>query len=149
MSTVPQPARLRDVPGLLAVMWAFTRHTPWLPMVRPWYVDAWLMLGLVRAGQVHLLRDTQGVLAFIARSGGRVLALYVRPAARGQGHGRRLLAAAQGQGDALELWTQAANAPARAFYAALGFAEVGQGNGQGNDEGLPDIHLVWGHRGAR
>jgi len=63
-------------------------------------------------------------------TGAELYAIYVDPSAWRSGHGRALLEAV---GDALPegthelvLWVLAANAPARAFYAAHGFEPDGQ-----------------------
>lgn len=43
----------------------------------------------------------------------------------------------------LELFVAEANAPARAFYVAEGFAEAARTDGTRNDEHLPEIHMIW------
>lgn len=132
-------ATLWDLPWLLNVLWAFTRHTSWLPWRRSRWVDAALMARLIRSGRVrHVARE-----AFIARDGSRIHALYVHPARRGEGLGRILLDEAKDARSRLELWVLAQNMPARRFYAAQGFEEVLFGKGMGNDENLPDILMVW------
>lgn len=139
----PAPARIRHLPRLLGILWAFTRATPWLPQVRSRRADAWLMGRIVRRGWVRMIVDAQGPAGFIARDGARILALYVHPRARGRGLGRALLREAKAQSSRLELWVLEANTAARRFYAAEGFAEVLSGYGLGNDENLPDICMVW------
>ena len=58
--------------------------------------------------------------------------------------GRRMSARrAKARSPRLELWTFQANTRARAFYAREGFAEVKLTDGQGNDEELPDVRMVW------
>ena len=54
-----------------------------------------------------------------------------------------MLAEAQAHAGALDLWVLADNLPARRFYRHAGFAEAAHAQGGGNDEGLPDIRMVW------
>lgn len=139
----PEPARLRDVPRLVAILRSFGREADWLPRRRSRLTDLRMVTLLVRRGQVQMLRDARGPVGFIARDGVRVHALYVLARGRGQGAGRRLLDSAKQQANRLELWTAVANDNARGFYTAQGFAEIQRSDGAGNDENIPDIHMVW------
>ncbi|MFO7757699.1 MAG: GNAT family N-acetyltransferase [Roseovarius sp.] len=140
-------ARLWHLPRIAAILWAFTRDTEWLPRVRSPVDDLQALAWVTARGWVRVLRDRAGVSGFIIRDGSRVHALYVAPDRRGQGIGRRLLAEAKARAEILDLWVLAGNVPARAFYRAQGFREVAQGQSAGNDEGLPDILMIW--QGAR
>lgn len=137
------PARLWHLPRLAAILWHFTRTTPWLPIVRTRIDDLRVLAGIIRRGWVHLVRDAGLPVGFIARDGTRIHALYIHPCAQGRGFGGMLLNQAKTQSDQLELWVVEHNLPAREFYAAQGFAEVAPGYGSGNDEKLPDILMVW------
>lgn len=137
----PQTARLRHLPGLLRVLWSFTRATPWLPVTRTRLTDARLLAGMIWRGQVRMLRHGARPVAFLARDAGFVTALYVLPALQGQGAGSRLLAEAQEQTPALELFTHVRNRAARGFYARAGFTEAA--GSLENDEHVPDLRMVW------
>jgi ribosomal protein S18 acetylase RimI-like enzyme len=128
---------------MAAILWDFIDRTPWLPRVRPYRTDLRVMAQITRAGWVRVLRDGRSPAAFIARDGVLVHALYVHPRAQRRGMGRALLDDAKRGQPRLELYVAEANAPARAFYAAHGFAEVGRTSGAGNDEHLPDILMIW------
>jgi len=106
------------------------------------------MAQITRRGWVRVLHDARGPTAFIARDGARIHALYVHPRVQGRGLGRALLNDAKHAAPQLELWVAEANQDARSFYAAQDFAEMARGIGAGNDEALPDIHMLW-HRGRR
>jgi ribosomal protein S18 acetylase RimI-like enzyme len=138
-------AHIWQVPRLAAILWAFTRETPWLPRVRSRGADLRVLVTVVRRGWVRVARVRGRIAGFMVREGSRIHALYVCPRARGQGVGRALLTEAKAAG-ALDLWVLVANAPARAFYRAEGFAEESYARGGGNDEGLPDILMIWRER---
>lgn len=139
----PGDATLRHMPGCLAALWSFSRHTPWLPRARARWEDIALMVRILRRGWVRFIRDGRGVAGFLARDGARIHALYVHPRARGQGLGSALLDDAKAGAEHLELWVVQANAAARHFYATQGFEEVLHSRGMGNDENLPDVLMVW------
>jgi GNAT superfamily N-acetyltransferase len=139
-------ARLWDLPRIAAILWSFTRGTAWLPRARRPVADLVSLAWVTARGWVRILRDRAGVAGFIIRDGTRVHALYVAADRHGQGVGRGLLAEAKTCAEMLELWVLAGNIPARAFYLAQGFREVAQGQGAGNDEGLPDILMMWQDR---
>ena len=143
VAPVPTRAHLWHVPQMAAILRGFARRTPWLPGVRPWATDLRVMARITRRGWVRVLHDRRGPAAFIARDGAHVHALYVHPRAQGRGLGSALLDDAKQGAARLELWVAEANGPARAFYAAQGFAEAGRSDGSGNDERVPDIHLLW------
>lgn len=137
------PALPWHLPQMARILWAFNRAVPWLPRVRSRMEDLRIFLGLMRRGLVRVARDRDGVAAFIVREGNLIHALYVHPERRRQGVGRALLAQAKAETNELRLWVLEANQPARAFYAAQGFEEATRGLGQGNDEGLPDVLMIW------
>ncbi len=137
----PVRARVWHVPMLLSILWIHTRFAGGVG--RGWLTDAQLMAQVVLRGWVRFLQDEKGIAGFIIRDASRVHGLYVHPRAQGYGIGRRLLNDAKTQVDRLELWTLQSNHLARAFYLAQGFAEVAHTSGEGNDEGLPDVQLVW------
>lgn len=139
----PAPARLWHVPQMIAILWGFIHRTPWLPRVRPYRTDLHVMMQITRAGWVRIVRDWRGPVAFIARDGAMVHALYVHPRAQRCGMGRALLEDAKRVQPRLELFVAEANLPARAFYGAHDFAEVARSDGANNDEGLPDIRMIW------
>ncbi|MEL6292571.1 MAG: GNAT family N-acetyltransferase [Pseudomonadota bacterium] len=80
---------------------------------------------------------------FLARDGEAIHALYIAPAAQGQGIGSALLQQAQAASPRLSLWTFQANTGAQRFYKRHGFDEVLRTSGTGNDEKLPDIRMFW------
>ncbi len=139
-------AETGDLAGLAAILGWWCRDTDWMPKLHNADQDLWFI------GQLHardVLRVTgRPALGFLARSGPEVNALYLAPEARRRGFGRALMAEAMRAEDHLYLWSFAANLPARAFYAALGFHETGRTDGRDNEECLPDIRLEWSRHGA-
>ena len=137
-------ARLAQVPGLAAILWAYTRAAPGQPCARSRADDLWVLARETGQGRVRVAHLRGRIAGFLLRDRTWLHALYVGPAQRGQGVGRALLAEAQAQAARLELWVLATNLPARRFYRRAGFVEAGHDpQGGGNDEGLPDIRMVW------
>ena len=85
---------------------------------------------------------------FMALSPGWIEQLHVAPAAQRRGVGRELVEHARARMDDIRLHTHQANAPARAFYAALGFEEIALGVSP-PPECEPDVLLRWRARPAR
>jgi ribosomal protein S18 acetylase RimI-like enzyme len=136
-------ARLRaataaDLDGLLALEQLFPgdrlsraamRRFLRVPGARVWVA---VSAGAVRGDLILLLRRGAAY--------GRIYSVVVDPAARGQGLGARLVAAAEratrAEGrDRLRLEVRADNAPARALYAKRGYAEVAHLRGYYEDGG--------------
>ena len=136
-------ARPTDAGRVGAILSAFIDDTAWMPRLHSRAEDLSFAGTMIERGWVRVALCAGRVEGFLARDGSEVHALYVDPAARRRGLGRRLLAEAQAAEARLTLSTFVANRAARAFYAWAGFREVARGDGSGNDEGLPDIHLAW------
>ena len=131
-----------DAPGMAMVLGDWIKQTPWMPDLHLPVEHIWFCEGLTDTCAVWVLRQ-DAVAGFIARRGEEVTALYLAPAARGQGHGKALLDLAKAGQDRLTLWTFQANTRAIAFYKREGFAETARTEGAGNDENLPDVRMVW------
>ncbi|HEU4699555.1 MAG TPA: acetyltransferase [Gemmatimonadales bacterium] len=81
-------------------------------------------------------------LGFLGLAGDRIEALFLDPAARGRGGGRRLVAHAQAlRGGALELDVNEQNLAARGFYERLGFVVVGRSPLDGTGRPYPLLHM--------
>jgi GNAT superfamily N-acetyltransferase len=133
-----------DVPALAAMLGAWVRACGWMPVLHSAEEDAGFVLRLIRSHLVRVARAPEGVpLGFLARRHGDIAAFCVRADRRGQGIGTALMAEAMAREDRIALWTFAANTGALAFYARHGFAEVERTDGSGNEEGLPDVRLIW------
>lgn len=92
----PFDARLKHVPGLLAVLWQHrTGH---------WWDDVKIMVRMTRRGCVRAVRDDTRLAGFILCTGPELHALYVHPKAQGKGVGRLLLLDAKRERDRLNLW---------------------------------------------
>lgn len=85
-----------------------------------------------------------GPLAFVTLADDWLESLYVAPAAQRAGVGSLLLDLARAlRPGGFCLWVLAANAPARAFYAAHGLVELETTDGSRNPEGVPDVRVAW------
>ena len=82
------------------------------------------------------------VIGFIALLGDLVGGLFVDPAAHRSGAGRALISDALRRKGRLEVEVYAANAGARAFYSACGFAETGRRDTDDHGRALPLIRLT-------
>lgn len=70
--------------------------------------------------------------------------LYVAPQSAGQGIGSALLELVKAvRPEGFGLWVFESNHGARRFYARHGLREVERTDGAGNEEGAPDIRMVW------
>jgi GNAT superfamily N-acetyltransferase len=98
---------------------------------------------LIRVSDVTVARLAQRVVGFLSRQDDEVQALYVVASVRGGGIGGALLERAKAAAPRLALWTFQANVDAQRFYHRHGFVEMARSDGQGNDEKLPDVRLVW------
>jgi GNAT superfamily N-acetyltransferase len=138
-----RPARPLDAGATGAILSAFIDETPWMPRLHTRAEDVAFAGTMIDRGWVTVADAPDGVAGFVAREGAEIHALYVAPERRRQGCGGALIRAMQGAAARLTLWTFEANVAARAFYAGHGFAEVERTGGSRNDEGLPDVRLVW------
>ena len=132
-----------DAPAIARILSDWTRETEWMPRVHSAEEGRGFGVLLIERTAVTVAEDAGRVQGFLARREGQIEALYITPDARGQGVGTALMARAMATCAELGLWCFLANRPARAFYARLGFAENARTDGSGNDEKLPDVHLVW------
>lgn len=74
-----------------------------------------------------LVDDADTPMAFLGVAGSAIEALFIEPAWRGQGYGRRLVAYAQQRRPGpLLVEVNEQNTAARGFYEALGFVVVGR-----------------------
>ena len=99
---------------------------------------------LVPSREVWLAEEDGAVVGVLVLGEAELDQLYVVPERTGQGVGAALLRRAQQlRPGGLSLWTFAANAGARRFYARHGFVEVERTDGAGNEERAPDVRLCW------
>lgn len=81
-------------------------------------------------------------IGFMGLAGNEIAALYLEPARRGQGSGRRLVAFAQQRRDGdLTVDVNEQNPGARGFYEALGFVVVGRSPFDDDGRPFPVLHM--------
>ncbi len=143
MTVLYSAAVLQDAEGLAAILRGWIIETNWMPKLHIPVEDLGFLQHLI-AAQVVIKASLDGRTAgFLARDGAEISCLYLAPFARSQGIGSQLLTRAKADTSRLELWTFQANPGARRFYARHGFAEAIMTDGQGNDEKLPDVRMIW------
>jgi GNAT superfamily N-acetyltransferase len=139
---VIRPAQPEDVPALAAILSDWIVETGWMPVLHTEAETRAFMRHLVLTCEVTVA-GLAAPVGFVAREGEEVRCLYLAPGARGMGLGKALLDGAKARSDRLSLWAFQANVRAVDFYHREGFAEVARTDGQGNDERLPDLRMVW------
>ncbi|WP_136637487.1 GNAT family N-acetyltransferase [Pseudooceanicola onchidii] len=142
MSLAIRQAQPLDAGKIGAILTQSVRDQTWLPVLHSEAENIHFFGRMIDHGLVWVADD--GVVrGFLAREEDYIHALYVARGARGHGIGAALLRAAQAVCGRLELYTFVANTGARRFYQRHGFAEVDRTDGSQNDEGLPDVFMVW------
>jgi GNAT superfamily N-acetyltransferase len=121
----------------------WVRGTGWMPVLHDREEDERFLAGLLNTHSVRVARSGAEVLGFLAHDGGSITALYIADGARGQGIGRAFLEDVKAVESEIALWAFQANVRAVSFYQREGFAVADETDGRGNDEGLPDLRLVW------
>lgn len=93
--------------------------------------------------ELWVLADTENIPAgFLGLSDAAIEALFLEPADRGLGYGRRLVAHAQDlRGGALSVDVNEQNTSALGFYKALGFVVVGRSALDGTGHPFPLLHM--------
>lgn len=132
-----------DAIPLALILGDWARETGWMPLLHSRDEDAGFLSGLIESHEVRVPRAAARPLGFLAQRHGHIDALYLAPEARGLGIGKALLDQVKTEQPLIELWTFQANVRAIAFYLREGFHEAERTDGRRNDEGLPDLRLVW------
>lgn len=141
-----RPAQPTDAGAVGAILSQFITQTDWMPRLYSAAQELAFAGTMIDRGWVSVAEPDghgAGISGFLAMDAGYIHALYVSAEQRGQGVGRSLLEHAQSRVARLELHTFQCNTAAQRFYGRAGFREAGRGDGSANDEGLPDILLVW------
>lgn len=142
MTIILRPGIDTDAEPLATILRDWIDETPWFRSPHPPASDPLFTLRKIRDGVVTVA-DTGKPAGFLALEDGYVSCLYVASDQRGAGLGCLLMSHAKSQRDRLTLWTFQANTRARAFYRREGFDEVTFTDGSENEEGLPDVEMVW------
>ncbi len=142
MTVVLRPGRDGDADALAQILRAWIDETPWFRSPHPPASDPLFALRKIRDGVVTVA-DTGTPAGFLALEDGYISCLYVASEKRGKGLGKLLLSHAKFEREHLSLWTFQANTRARAFYRREGFDEVQFTDGSENEEGLPDVEMIW------
>lgn len=141
-----RPARADDRPALLALWEHSVRATHYflteadILALRPLVAEA---LASDALAWWVLAPGASPVPGFLGLTRGTIEALFIHPACRGQGLGRRLMAHAQAlAGEApLAVDVNEQNDAAAGFYAALGFAVVGRSPTDSGGRPFPILHM--------
>ncbi len=148
MTVTLRPARSTDAGATGEILHGFSRENDWMPDLHSCAETIAFCGRMIDQGWVTVAEVSDTVIGFLALNGADVHSLYLKPAARGQGIGKRLLDHAKAQHSRLTLFAFQANTGACRFYERNGFAEVARSDGADNDENLPDIKYVWRSEGA-
>ena len=143
MITKLRQGNLQDAPAIADILSNWIDETDWMPRIHSYDEDRGFGAFLVEKTQVIVAESGASIVGFLALRDANIQALYLRPVARNLGLGKRLLDYAKKSHNALTLWAFQENLAARRFYAREGFREVEMTDGNGNDEKLPDVRLVW------
>lgn len=138
-----RPARDLDAGAVGAILSDFIDDTPWMPRIHTRAEDLAHAARLIERGWVTVAEEEGRVVAFAAREGDDLDALYVNAEAQGHGVGSALVDHLKEDAASLELWTFEANRGAQRFYERHGFVEMERTDGARNDEKLPDIRYLW------
>lgn len=139
-----RPAQPTDAGSVGAILSEFIDCTDWMPRLYSRAQELGFAGVMIDRGWVSVfVTQDRAIAGFLARDDSFIHALYVRRRWQGQGIGRALLDHAKDHAATLVLQTFQANAAAQQFYASQGFRVAGQGDGSQNDEGLPDLRLIW------
>lgn len=107
------------------------------------FVDGWDLDSGEREVWVAL-DDVDRVVGYRELKGDWLDDLYVDPAHARQGIGSALLETCRAtRPDGFSLWVFATNEPARRLYRRHGLIELETTDGTGNEEGAPDVRMVW------
>ena len=136
-------ARSTDAGKVGGILTEFAATTDWMPKLHTGAEDIAHAGCMIERGWVTVAEQDNRVVGFSACDGADLNSLYVAASARGQGIGSQLLDDLKGRSASLVLWTFEANTGAQKFYLRHGFEEVERGDGQANNEGLPDIKYAW------
>ncbi|MFK0086465.1 GNAT family N-acetyltransferase [Pseudomonas sp. NPDC090755] len=138
-----QTPRLDDYPELVRVWEASVRAThDFMPdsyicllreLLQSQYLDAVMLICCKDA--------RQRITGFAGVAAGRVEMLFIDPAMRGQGLGKRLLRYAIDELNAVALDVNEQNTQALAFYLHQGFEVVGRSETDGMGQPYPLLHL--------
>lgn len=135
-----------DLPACAAIVNDYLDEVTWLPRTVSRAEIAAMFVPEILTRRVILLAEgPDGVAGYLSMAPeGMIPGLYLAPAARGQGAGAQLIAAAKARRPAgLELNVFEPNLDARRFYARQGFVEVPEGRDDATEEGVPTLRLRW------
>jgi GNAT superfamily N-acetyltransferase len=147
-----RPGVLEESDEIAAVFVASRRAS--VPAIPPLVHDdedvrRWLATQM-RAARATWVAEAEGALVALMIVGdGWLQHLYVAPGWTGRGIGSRLVALAQTDQGALQLWAFQANHGARRFYERHGFEAVEETDGRANEERTPDVRYEWSAAAAR
>lgn len=143
MKITLRPARSTDAGALGHILFEFQEDTDWMPSLYT-EVEMFQFCGaMIDYGWVTVAEADQRLHGFIARDGEEICSLYMARKTNRRGVGRRLLAHAKAQKKRLWLRSLQVNEDAQKFYRRQGFVETSRGNGEDNDENMPDIVFEW------
>jgi GNAT superfamily N-acetyltransferase len=108
--------------------------------VRRWFRDV-----VVAERELWVAEDIEaGIVALLVLDGEWLDQLYVEPGLTGRGIGALLLDVAKRERPSgLQTWAFQSNVAALRFYERHGFEEMEHTDGAGNEEGAPDVRLMW------
>lgn len=137
-----RPATSEDASALARIWGDWVRETGWMPVLHTREEDLGLVRLMIEGMEVTIAEEGEP-LGFLTLDGDQAQAFQVAREARGSGGGRALLDHARSQRRHLALWVFEANARAVAFYACEGFRVAQRTDGLHNEEGLPDLRMIW------
>lgn len=137
-------ATQKDAAACSAILHEWIYETTWFPNHAPESASEQAMRQRIQENTVYIAKNGPAIEGFISFGNGYLDCLYLTPESRNKGLGHRLLAQAKAESPkGLLLWVLAKNTGAVRFYNRESFCEVLRGDGQDNEEGLPDICMKW------
>ena len=136
-----------DLPSCAAILNDYIDATAWMPRVLDRQAIADMYSPALLEKRIIFVAEEGGeIIGYLSmdHEAGFVHALYVHPAARGEGLGRALLdAARQARPQGFELTVFEPNADALRFYIREGLVEVPDGRKTDTNEGVPTLLMRW------
>jgi putative acetyltransferase len=122
-----------------------TTAMPWLPNVHTPEEDSWWVENkLFAETEIHIAIADDAIIGVCAIGGDMVEQLYVATAFQRMGIGKALIDLAKRERPGgLRLYCFADNHNGASFYRSQGFTVAEEGDGSGNEEGMPDLLLAW------